>query len=181
MVYSEIFSDLSAHFIKGMMVHDQMADYYDFLSLRGYKRCHEYHFKKESCNYRKLHRFYLNHYNKLVLEKSVSDPKIIPESWFRYSREEVDVQTKKDAVRDGVAKWIKWETETLNKLKQAQLDLYDEGEVASALFINKFIKDVERELKYAKRKQIELATVDYDMPYILEEQKRIHDKYKAML
>ena len=153
MAYSEIFSDLSAHFIKGMMVHDQMANYYDFLSLKGYKRCHEYHFKKESCSYRKLNRFFINHYNKLIMEKSVSDPNIIPESWYRYSRDEIDVQTKKNAVKNGLEQWIRWETETLTKLQQAQLDLYDDGEVASALFINKFIKNVECELKDAKKKQ----------------------------
>lgn len=181
MAYSEIFSDLSAHFIKGMMVHDQMANYYDFLSLKGYKRCHEYHFKKESCSYRKLNRFFINHYNKLIMEKSVSDPNIIPESWYRYSRDEIDVQTKKNAVKNGLEQWIRWETETLTKLQQAQLDLYDDGEVASALFINKFIKNVECELKDAKKKQIELAAVEYDMSYILGEQKRIHDEYKSML
>ena len=181
MNYSEIFSDLSAHFIKGMMVHDQLANYYDFLSLRGYKRCHEYHFKKESCSYRKLNRFFINHYNKLIMEKSVSDPNIIPESWYRYSRDEIDVQTKKNAIKNGLEQWIRWETETLTKLQQAQLDLYDDGEVASALFINKFIKNVECELKHAKRKQIELAAVEYDMSYILGEQKRIHDEYKSML
>ena len=40
MTVDEIFSKLSGHMIKGLMIHDQMSDYYDFLSLRGYKRCH---------------------------------------------------------------------------------------------------------------------------------------------
>ena len=181
MTYNEIFSDLSAHFIKGMMVHDQMANYYDFLSLRGYKRCHEYQFKKDSCNYRKLHRYFLNHYDRLIMDKSVSDPKIIPESWYRYTREDIDVQAKKNAVKSGVEQWVKWETETLKKLQDFQLDLYDEGEVASALFINKFIRDVEKELKCAKRKHLELSAVEYDLEYIYAEQKEIHDKYKSML
>ena len=181
MAYSDIFSDLSAHFIKGMMTHDQLATYYDFLSLRGYKRYHEFQFKCDSCNYRKLNRFYINHYNKMIIEKPVSDPKVIPESWYRYSREDVDTETKKTAIKNGISEWIKWETATLSKLQQAHLELYDDGEVASAMFINKFIKDVQQELKCAKRMYLDLFAVDFDMVYILEQQTKIHDKYKKML
>ena len=181
MAYSDIFNDLSAHFIRGMMVHDSLATYYDFLSMRGFKRYHEYQFKCDSCNYRKLNRFYVNHYNKMITEKSVGDPNIIPESWYRYSREDVDVETKKTAVKNGMAEWIRWETATLAKLQQAHLDLYDDGEVASAMLISKFIKDVEKELKCAKRMYLDLTAVNFDMPYILDKQKSIHDKYKKML
>ena len=181
MSYIDIFSDLSAHFVRGMMTHSQLATYYDFLSLRGFKRYHEFQFKHDSCCYRKLSRFYVNHYNKMIMEKSVSDPNIIPESWYRYSREDVDPETKKTAIKNGMSEWIKWETATLTKLQQSQLDLYDDGEVASAMFINKFIKDVEKELKCAKRMYLDLFAVDFDMVYILEQQTKIHDKYKKML
>lgn len=181
MAYSEIFSELSAHFIKGMMVHYQMANYYDFLSLCGFKRYHEYQFKCDSCNYRRLNRFYINHYNRLIMEKPVSDPKIIPESWYRYSRDDVDPETKKTAIRNGISEWIKWETSTLAKLQQAHLDLFDDGEVASAELISDFIKDVQKELKCAKRMYIDLSAIDFDLCYILDKQKGIHDKYKEML
>lgn len=181
MSYSEVFSELSAHFIRGMMIHDQLATYYDMLSMRGFKRKHEYEFKHDSCNYRKLNRFYINHYNRLIPEKSVSDPRLIPDSWYRYSREDVDASTKKSAIKNGIEQWVAWETTTLSKLQRAQLDLYDDGEVASAMFINKFIKDVAKELKCAKRLKLDLEAVDYDLGYVLSMQKRVHDKYKAML
>ena len=44
MTIEEIFGRISQHMIRGMMTHDQLASYYDFLGLRGYKRCHEYHY-----------------------------------------------------------------------------------------------------------------------------------------
>ena len=77
--------------------------------------------------------------------------------------------------------WIKWETATLSKLQQAHLDLFDDGEVASAMFIGDFIKDVEKELRCAKRMYLDLSAVDFDLAYILDKQKSIHDKYKKML
>ena len=181
MTESEIFSGLASHMVKGMMFHAQMADYYDFLQLRGYKRCHEYHFKAESCNYRKLNRYYINHYNKLIEEERVDDPNVIPESWYNYTRMDVDMQTKRTAVKTAITKWVKWERETKQKFEEAYSELCAQDHVASALFIKEFIKDVDCELKYAERKHIDLMSVDYDMPYILGEQKALHDKYKKML
>ena len=181
MTVDEIFGALSAHFIKGMMLHDQMANYYDFLQLRGFKRCHEYHFKAESCSYRKLNRYYLNHYNKLIPEVRVDDPKVIPENWYKYSRIDVDMNTKKNAVRNAMDKWVSWETETKETLEQMYCELLDLNEIATAVFIQDFIKDVDCELKWAERKQLDLMSVDYDMTYILDKQDKMHDKFKSML
>ena len=67
MELKEIYSKISEHMINGMMLHDQMANYYDFLGLKGYKRCHEYHFMKETCDYRGLCRYYINHYSEFLI------------------------------------------------------------------------------------------------------------------
>ena len=178
MTPEEIFSELSGHMIKGLMIHDQMADYYDFLSLRGYKRCHEYHYKKEMRGYRGLHRYFINHYNRLIEEKRVEDPEAIPASWLRYTRQEVDAQTKRSAIRTGIEKWVAWEKETKALYQKAYRDLIEAKEEAAALFIQKYIEDVDCELKWAERKALELETIDYNLSYIIGEQKRLHDKYK---
>ena len=44
MTIDEIFAELGAHMIKGLMIHNQMMVYYDFLYLPGYSKCHEYHY-----------------------------------------------------------------------------------------------------------------------------------------
>ena len=63
MTVEEIFKKLLSHQIKGVMTHEQLANYYDFMSLHGYKRCHEYHAKREFNAMRKLQRYYINHFN----------------------------------------------------------------------------------------------------------------------
>ena len=35
MTVEEIYAELSAHMIKGIMMHEQLANYYDFLGLEG--------------------------------------------------------------------------------------------------------------------------------------------------
>ena len=181
MTVDEIFSKLSGHMIKGLMIHDQMSDYYDFLSLRGYKRCHEYHYKKEMCGYRKLHRYFINHYGKLIEEERIEDPEAIPSSWYRYTRKEVDANTKRSAVRAGIDKWVSWEKETKDLYQMAYRELMAINEEAAALLIEEFIRDVDCELKYAERKSLDLESVDYNLAYIIGEQTRLHDKYKRKM
>ena len=181
MAIDEIFTELSGHMIKGLMIHDQMSDFYDYLSLRGYKRCHEWHYMKEMSGYRRLHRYVINHYGKLIEEKRIDDPEVIPSSWYRYSRNEVDANTKRNAVRTGIEKWVSWEKETKALYQKAYRELMDMKEEAMAIFLQDYIEDVDCELKWAERKAIELADVDYSLAFILGEQKRLHDKYKRKM
>ena len=178
MTIDEIFSELSGHMIKGLMIHDQMSDYYDFLSLRGYKRCHEYHYQKEMCDYRKLHRYFINHYGKLIEEKRIDNPEVIPSSWYRYSRTEVDASTKRTAVKNGIEKWVAWEKETQALYQKMHRELTEIKEDATAIFLQDYIKSVDCELKWAERKAIELESVDYSLAFVVGEQTRLHDKYK---
>lgn len=181
MTVDEIFSELSSHMIKGLMIHDQMSDYYDFLSLRGYKRCHEYHYKTEMCSYRKLHRYFINHFGKLIEERRIDDPETIPSSWYRYNRSEVDANTKRTAVKNGIEKWVSWEKETKQLYEKAYRELMQANEEAAAIFLQHFVEYVDCELKYAERKKIELEAVDYSLAFIIGEQTKLHDKYKGKM
>ena len=177
MELKEIYSTLAAHMIQGMMVHDQMANYYDFLGLKGYKRCHEYHFLKETMNYRSLNRYFINHHNALIPEAEVSDPGLIPESWFGYVRSDVDMATKQNGVKTGLTKWVEWERGTKKLYEQMYKELIDIDEVASEMKIKEFICDVDCELKKAERYWLNKEATNYNMTMIIEEQNRKHDKY----
>lgn len=177
----EVFSKLSAHFIKGMMVHDQMARYYDFLGLKGYKRIHEYQFYEESKVFRRINRYFINHHSKLIPEMRVDDPALIPESWYNYKREDVDGQTKRNAVETGMRKWVEWEQTTKTEIESAIKMLYDNGFVADANWVKNILKKVCYELKKAERKLIELQSVSFDLILITEEQEKVHDKYKGKI
>lgn len=163
------------------MIHEQMSDYYDFLNLHGFKRCHEYHAKCEMKNMRKLHRYYLNHFNKLIEEERIEDPSVIPNDWYRYTRQEVDATTKRNAVRDGIEKWVAWEHETKDLYESMYIELIDLGEVAASEALSCFIKDVDRELKWAERSHINLVSADYSISYIMGLQDYWHDWYKKRM
>lgn len=177
----EIFKEISAHQVKGVMIHEQLADYYNFLNLNGYKRCHEYHSKCEMKYMRKIHRYFIDHYNRLIEEEPIENPNVIPASWYRYTRQEVDANTKRNAVKTGIEKWVSWEQETKEMYQKAYKDAMEIGEVAAAKKICCLIEAVDCELKWAQRRHINLVTADYDIGYILGEQQYLHDYYKDMM
>ena len=181
MTVEEIYKNINAHLIKGMMIHDQLANYYDFLGLKGYKRCHEYHFMKETCAYRGLNRYYVNHHNKLIEEMPIENPKVIPDSWYNHVRQDVDSNTKRNAVKEGLNMWVDWERETKKMYEQMYKELMELGEVASACKIKELVADVDCELKKAERYQLNKMATDYNLTSIIAEQKSKHRKYKCKM
>lgn len=181
MTIEEIFGKLIQNAIKGLMVHEQMTDYYDFLSLHGYKRCHEYHCVKEAWNYRKINRFYINHFNKLIIEMPVENPHMIPTSWYKYTRQEVDTQTKRSAVKSGIVAWKEWEEATKKLYEELYKEACNLNEVKAAEFIKEMICDVSCELKKIYRYHLNLKAVDYSIEYIISSQDKKHKKYKEKM
>lgn len=181
MTLEEIFSNINKHMSKGLMIHDQIANAFSFLNLRGYRKCHEYHYYEESINYRELNNFYLKYFQKLIPTQEIENPEIIPSSWHRYMREDVDINTKRQQVRELFKKWIDWENETKTLLQSSYKELDSMGEDFAAEKIMYFLKDVSNELAIAQEKYINLKSIDYDIVSIVEEQDILYEKYKEKI
>lgn len=177
MTVEEIFSQVSKHMIEGIMIHSQMADYYNFLGLKGYSKCHEYHFLNENCNFRKLSWYYLKHFNKLMPELPNDNPNVIPSAWFKYLRQDVDASTRKTAIQGGIEKWVGWEHNTKVFYQNMYKELLNLNEVAAAKELEKYISDVDNELAYAKQRHLEDKAIDFDIFDIIAKQEHIYKKY----
>ena len=178
MTVEDIFKRLDAHIIKGIMLHEQFADYFDFLNFHGYKRLHEYRFLKESAELRGLHRYYTNHFEKLIPHSDVAAVREIPDNWFMYSRSDVSPSEKKRYVKDAFEKWVEWEKDTKHKYQGAYCELCELGEVAAACKIKDMVSHVDMELKKAMRMLINLKAIDFDLSTIYLCQDDIHEHYK---
>lgn len=173
----EVFSGIAAHMAKGLMFHSQMADCFLFLGLRGFEKEQECHYLDESLSYRKLNRYYTEHYNRLVPEAAVENPGVIPAGWYKYSRQDVDGSTKRNTVRDGFSKWVQWESETKTLYEKATKDLLSEGDIAGALKTGSLVRDVSAELARAEEEQLSLEATGYDLSAIIEMQDALCLKY----
>ena len=67
MTTDKIFSLIAQHMVEGLMVHSQLADFYGFLSLKGYQKCHEYHYLSESIGYSAFCEYVVDHFDVLIV------------------------------------------------------------------------------------------------------------------
>lgn len=181
MTVDEIFESISRRMLDGIMLHSDMVDYYRFVSLDGYAKCHELHMIMESKSYRKLRKHYLNCYDKLIHDEEIPRESVIPEGWYKHTRQDVDAATVKSAVKDGLEKWVEHETETKRFYEEMAKELRELGEIKSALYVEELVCDVSRELAKAKKYHLNKMHSDYNVASIIAEQKQTCEKYKAKI
>lgn len=178
MTVMDIWSKVSSRQLTGIMLHAQLADYFDFLNLHGFKREQEYHYFKESASRRGTHRYAINHHNQLIQDVSGVNPAIIPRDWIGHTRMDVSGNIRKNAIVEAFDKWRTWEQET----KETYCALFAECTsyrwIADANKINELIKDVDQELKCLDRIILKLRAVDCDITYIMMCQDEMHEYYK---
>ena len=176
-----IFSEINARMIAALMLHDQMADYFDFLGMKGYKRLHEYQYFSESMERKKLNQYYINHHNKLIPDIYSGQVTVIPENWITANRISVGKSTKQKGIEEGFHQYHEWESETKSLYEHYASKLREMGAVADAIMVEKLVEDVDQELKKLERIVVDLISSGYDMVYITESQQGLHDKYKEKL
>ena len=120
----EIFTKLLEHMMKGVKFHEQATIYFNFLTLAGYTRCQEYHYYDEIINYRNLYNYYIDNYKKL-LKITPQEYELINNNMYKYSRENIDANNKREIIRDIMRKWVAWETETKELLEEVDLSDMD--------------------------------------------------------
>nr|DAG08551.1 MAG TPA: ferritin non-heme ferritin, H-chain like.7A [Caudoviricetes sp.] len=177
----DVFAEINARQIAALMMHDQMADYFDFLGLSGYKRLHLYQYFAESKERRDVAHYYINHHGKLIPDRFEGNVQMIPESWRSANRMNVGKSTKQKAVEDGFSVYLGWEQATKDVYQKYATALREQGYVADAIFVDRLVEDVDNELERLERIITDLITSGYDPVYILESQKELHDKYKKKM
>ena len=176
--YIEIYEKICSNMLTALMFHEQATDLFDFLSLHGFKRMHEYQYISESIGFRKLQRYYINRYNELVQPHEVSDPEAIPSEWMNHNRKDVTPQIKKRSVKEAFEEYREWEKETEDHLCMYANALCERGKLMDYSYVMGMVQDVCCELNRIDRMMLKLSGVDYSMEYIEEIQGELHEKYK---
>lgn len=174
----KVLSEVGEEITQNIMMHLQFADMMDFLGCHGFKRMAEYHFYKDCASLRMLHRYAINHCNKMLVERDVPTPKVIPSSWEGVTRQQVDENTRKKYVRQLILMWLEREKEMRTKLTQKYKEIFDAGYFHAAQHLECLINENEEEIKRMERKVIEYSAVDWNMLYLMQQQQEMHDCYK---
>lgn len=175
---SEAYKIISTRQVIALMFHDDMADLFDFLGLRGFKRMHEYQYLTESAEHRALKRYYINHHGKLLPEASLTPVSVIPSDWVQYNRMDVTPAVRKQYTQRAMEQYLEWEMETKALYSKMAVYLMDWQKMADFNKVNELVCDVDTELKYLERLCLELKSVDYDPAYVLMLQEKYHEMYE---
>lgn len=173
-----IFNEIVVREIEGVMMHTDLADIFDFMALRGFKREHEYRALEEFCTMRGVSRYAINHINQMPNGQGAKQKDIIPSNWYAATRFQVSESDRKSKTREVYLKWHDWEKETKSLYEKKYKELIDLGAVASANKVRELICDVDKELKCIQRSVLEYSAVGWDMSYIMYHQDEIHDYYE---
>ena len=91
MTVEEIFSKLGTHMREGIMYHDDFAQVFNFLCLRGYAAQQEHQFIEESNSYKYLLRYYTKHYHNEIVPISASETiRNVPSSINNMTKTEIN-------------------------------------------------------------------------------------------
>lgn len=167
MAVENVIGKILSHQLEGLMMHEQMAEYYRFLGMDSYAESHDWHYSQESSMFKFIRDYYITHYNRLPPKVSAHNPNVIPDGWYKYNRDEVDNNTKKNAVRNGLQMWRNWEEETKKLYQTMYTELMNEGEIAFASSINALIVSVDTELSNVIGYCIKHKATDYDLDLIM--------------
>lgn len=170
MTTKEIFEKIAEHQIEGMMLHDSMMNYYMFLGLHDWAKLHKKRFYKESKAYVELNYFFVKHENMLLNKEHARGQKIIPDTWYRHVRQDVSPSEKRQAVKDGVEKWLAWENETHKMLMDYHRQLMTGDCLACAKKVEEMVLDVSKEIDMIKKIQLNMMAVDYAMSAIMRDE-----------
>lgn len=178
-IAEQVYIELDEHMQKALSFHEQLADYFCFLGLQGYKRKLEYQYMNEVADKRKLHHKYINLHQKIIPLRQVELPQMIPRDWNKYTTTDVNDNVLPKFVKSAMEQYKEWEDKTKQKYEELWQKCMNYGLVADADYISKLVSNVTKEIKKINRMCEQLNGTGYDVTSIHGMQDKYHDKYKS--
>lgn len=181
-ILEEVYCILDERTNMALCFHEQLADYFCFLGLQGFKRMCEYQYMKECAGKRKLHKRYIDMHHKILptdVDVYAGDkPDIIPKDWSRYTTHDINDSVIPRFVRMALKAYYEWEKETKEVYSEQCEVLIKANEYADYEFLKELILDVEKEIKKIMHLYESLNGTGYDVNAIHAAQDKYHEKYK---
>lgn len=177
-IAEEIYMKLDEHMQKALSFHEQLADYFCFLGLQGFKRKLEYQYMCEVAGKRKLHHKYINMHQKIIPLRRTELPQMIPRDWNKYTTADVNDSVLPKFVKSAMEQYKDWEEKTKQLYEEMWQKAMNYGMAADAEYISELVEDVMKEQKKINRMCEQLNGTGYDATAIHTMQDKYHERYK---
>lgn len=177
----EVFNLISNRLVEATMMHNELGDLFTYLGMKGFAKAQDYQFLSENHDMKLVNRYAICNLNCLIDNSNVRTNKYIPSEFKDVSRLEVNSMDKRDLIRSSIETWVSWETETKELYGNWYVELCNNHNIASAVFLDNLIKDVDDELSRASLILVELRSINFDSNSILLMQNSYYDLYCNMI
>lgn len=174
----DVYLKVDERMCKALNFHEQLADYFCFLGLQGFKRMCEYQYMKECAEKRKVHKRYIDMHHKILPTVGCTGMNIIPKEWERHTTHDIDDSVIPKYTKTALKTYYDWEVETKEIYKELCNKLLQMGEHSDYEFLKELVLDVEKEIKKIMRLYENLNGTGYDVNAIQSMQDKYHEKYK---
>lgn len=174
----EAYEMLDEQMCRALSFHSQLADYFCFLGLQGFKRMAEYQYMKECAEMRKLHRRYIDNHGRVLKTKNITKPNIIPSGWSQYTTKDISDNVMPKFAKQGLEDWYEWEKAAKEVYEDVCDMLMNAGLHADCEYVKELLEDAEKECKKVMRLMERLNGTGYDVTAVHGMQDKLHEKYK---
>ena len=150
MTVYEIWGKVCSHQVTGLMYHFQFADMFYFLGFDNLGKAQECRYESESAALRENHRFVLKYHNKVAMHKHAEGVDLIPSTWAKHVKSDVDKSTRKNQLANVFDTWLAWETQTRDLYSEMYLEAKKQHAIVDACRLKEMLLDVEEELAHVR-------------------------------
>lgn len=169
----EIFKNLSNRMVGAMMIHTQLTELFMFIDLTTDAKRQKKQLHEESDGLLNLEKYVAQHHGVLITANNPPQVDILNLSILKKPNLELSPDDKKSLIQYGMNEWINWEKDSKVLYEDSYRNLLEISEIATADFVLRYVKDVDKELRDAELLYRVRDAIDWDLATIYDEQARL--------
>lgn len=167
--YEKVFCRIKSRSVKGLMIHNDLFEYFTYLGLQGFACEQRCRYIDESIEYVYMEEWYINHYGTFIPETDFVIEKIIPDSLRSHGREMLSNDEVLTDVFNALTDWTSWEFDNKVGLEEDYCLLVASGDICGAKFILDRIENAGKEYVLSNQRKMEVSRCTLDGLYSINE------------
>lgn len=175
----DVLGEVSDRLVQGLMFHNEQASLNRLLGFYGFAAMHEYQYLSDSICMRLVNDWCVDHCGMIPQQGRQSASSVL-DKWRGRDRDGIDRDMRRRALIESFEEYVAWERGTLSLYQRACDSFVRGGESFAYHLIETLVCEVGDELAEARRMWTELSATDWDMAYVMEQQRQLESDYRKL-
>ena len=166
--------------LENLMIHDEMANFFNFLNLQGYKRWHENEHLENITKNRLINRFIISKGYLPLNVQNTEQFNIIPAEWHTHNMTEVSGKYTLEVTKQSFKDYLERMLFSKNATEEIAVHFSKHGDLATYKFLSDMVEHFDKDIKYLTR-YVSCLNKAESVDYIMEKQDKMHDEFRDEL